>query len=196
MSCPVAMRERRLRRTDAMPARRESAAMLHAPTPRSVYAPHLVPSSSSNLATRMSERPRSPSTVHTYGAVVVLWAGELHAEVHGRVPRAHHTHLLPSPQTRAAPFPPCARLWPRALDILQSWLCVAARRQAQHSVNVRVQKCYAEQPPLLLLPHPQRLLFARQHRRHLVLLLHLLPQLAEATQQVARVPRILGGLDR
>ena len=45
-----------------MPERRASAAMLRAPTPSSVYAPHLVPSSSSNLATRMSERPRSPST--------------------------------------------------------------------------------------------------------------------------------------
>ena len=61
----VAVRLRRLRRTAAMPIRRESAAMVLQAAPLAVYCPQRRPSSSSNFAILMNERPMSPSTLPT-----------------------------------------------------------------------------------------------------------------------------------
>ena len=113
----------------------------------------------------------------------------------GACPGTTHAHLPPSPQTRAPPSLPCVTPRPRVLGTLQSWPCAPASVARITAVKERASQRHGWPHAVLPLrpPHPQRLLFARQ-RRHLVLLLHLLPQLAEAAQEVAGVPRILRGL--
>jgi hypothetical protein len=113
----LARRARRLCRTAARPTRRASAATERAPTPSSLYCPHLLPSSSSYFPSFTRLRPKSPTTAgsasdrrsfqHSAGGMQAMTALSCYASTDWREllrTPPHPTppcpsHLPPSPQT-------------------------------------------------------------------------------------------------